>query len=262
MPTAWIRLVLLLQATSALNSAVANTPVRPLIYLNSTEGTRLLKAASHDAPYWQVAPVLETQLPGQCGPTTAAVLLNALAAQGLRAPESEEFSYHNPLFSDTVHYWEQHNVVNSSTCARRVYAGWVGALQQVAALMECAGPKVKAVQLGQSNAAAFRKELVAAFESSPLRYVSVNFDRRTLGQEGVGHHSPVGAYDAGTDRALVMDVARYKYPPAWVGIEDLVVAMTGGAGPFGTPRGFLVVQMPPAWGARAVDAAHQLSAAV
>ena len=31
-----------------------------------------------------------------------------------------------------------------------------------------------------------------------------------------GHISPLAAYDAETDRLLILDVSRYKYPPVWV----------------------------------------------
>ena len=34
-------------------------------------------------------------------------------------------------------------------------------------------------------------------------------------QTGDGHFSPVAGYHAGTDSVLVLDVARFKYPPYW-----------------------------------------------
>jgi len=80
--------------------------------------------------------------------------------------------------------------------------------------------------------------------------VAVNFDRKRVGQEGFGHHSPVGAYDAASDRVLVLDVARYKYPPAWHRLDRLFYAMEdesapGPMRPWLTPRGFLIVGPPP-----------------
>lgn len=38
---------------------------------------------------------------------------------------------------------------------------------------------------------------------------------------GGGHFSPIGGYHASTDSALVLDVARFKYPPYWVALSDL-----------------------------------------
>ena len=38
---------------------------------------------------------------------------------------------------------------------------------------------------------------------------------------GGGHFSPIGGYHAATDSALVLDVARFKYPPYWVAVPHL-----------------------------------------
>jgi len=48
-----------------------------------------------------------------------------------------------------------------------------------------------------------------------------NFDRSGLGMVGAGHFSPVVAYNPSKDLALVLDVARYKYPPFWVPLLSL-----------------------------------------
>ena len=53
----------------------------------------------------------------------------------------------------------------------------------------------------------------------------VNYLRKALGQEIGGHISPLGAYDEKSDRFLILDVARYKYPPVWVTASDLFDAM-------------------------------------
>jgi hypothetical protein len=55
--------------------------------------------------------------------------------------------------------------------------------------------------------------------------------------------SPLGAYDAGSDRVLILDVARYKYPPHWVPTAALFDAMAAPAG--SASRGWLVASVPP-----------------
>ncbi|KAF2286792.1 hypothetical protein GH714_030374 [Hevea brasiliensis] len=40
-----------------------------------------------------------------------------------------------------------------------------------------------------------------------------------------GHFSPIGGYHAGRDMALILDVARFKYPPHWVPLTLLWEAM-------------------------------------
>jgi glutathione gamma-glutamylcysteinyltransferase len=53
----------------------------------------------------------------------------------------------------------------------------------------------------------------------------VSFSRAALSQTGDGHYSPVAAYHAATDSVLILDVARFKYPPYWVAVADLYRAM-------------------------------------
>ena len=52
-------------------------------------------------------------------------------------------------------------------------------------------------------------------------FMVVSFSRSTLGQTGDGHFSPIAAYSAETDRCLILDVARFKYPPYWVPVKDI-----------------------------------------
>ena len=43
--------------------------------------------------------------------------------------------------------------------------------------------------------------------------------------QGGGHFSPLAAYNGKADDLLLMDVARYKYPPFWVDTDLLWQAM-------------------------------------
>ena len=69
------------------------------------------------------------------------------------------------------------------------------------------------------NLELFRSLLLKAISNQ--HFIIVNFLRTSLGQEGGGHHSPVAAYDTITDRFLILDVARYKYPAYWVKADKL-----------------------------------------
>ena len=55
--------------------------------------------------------------------------------------------------------------------------------------------------------------------------LAASYSRKTLGQTGDGHFSPVGGYDAASDQVLLLDVARFKYPPHWVPLTLLYEAM-------------------------------------
>jgi glutathione gamma-glutamylcysteinyltransferase len=72
----------------------------------------------------------------------------------------------------------------------------------------------------------------------------VSFGRSGLQQTGDGHFSPVAAYHSETDQVLVLDVARFKYPPYWVSVKDLFEAMTLLDQATRLPRGWFVLQKP------------------
>jgi Phytochelatin synthase len=72
--------------------------------------------------------------------------------------------------------------------------------------------------------------------------VIVNYLRKALGQQTGGHISPLAAYDAKEDRFLILDVARYKYPPVWVKVSDLFDAMnTTGSANGNKTRGYVLI---------------------
>lgn len=72
-------------------------------------------------------------------------------------------------------------------------------------------------------------------------FLIVNDDRRQLQQAGAGHISPVGAFDAPTDRVLILDVATRKYPYTWVPLAALWTAMNTADSDTGHTRGYLLV---------------------
>jgi glutathione gamma-glutamylcysteinyltransferase len=56
-------------------------------------------------------------------------------------------------------------------------------------------------------------------------FIIANFDRSTLQQTGDGHFSPIAGYHQQSDSVLILDTARFKYPPWWVKVENLWEAM-------------------------------------
>ena len=56
-------------------------------------------------------------------------------------------------------------------------------------------------------------------------FVLVNYLRKAIAQKTGGHISPLAAYNQESDRFLILDVSRYKYPPVWVKAEELWQAM-------------------------------------
>lgn len=52
-------------------------------------------------------------------------------------------------------------------------------------------------------------------------YGIINFGRQELEQTGSGHFACIGGYHQESRSVLVLDTARFKYPPFWVPIEML-----------------------------------------
>ena len=46
-----------------------------------------------------------------------------------------------------------------------------------------------------------------------------SYDRQGVGQAGSGHFSPLGGYNEAEDLVLVLDTARFKYPPHWIKLD-------------------------------------------
>lgn len=93
----------------------------------------------------------------------------------------------------------------------------------------------------------FRRDIRWILSGSEAKHpplLVVSFSRQALGQTGDGHFSPIAAYHEETDRVLVLDVARFKYAPYWVGVEDLFRSMRDPDSDTGKPRGWFLLSPP------------------
>jgi hypothetical protein len=76
--------------------------------------------------------------------------------------------------------------------------------------------------------------------------LAVSYSRQVLGQTGTGHFSPIGGYHKQRDLVLVMDTARFKYPPHWVSVPLLFDAMKEVDPDTGLLRGYFLTSKAPA----------------
>lgn len=113
-------------------------------------------------------------------------------------------------------------------------------LDEVACLARCNGAAVDMLRAESSDAAAWRSSLLATARGDCV--VIASYDRAGLDQTGSGHFSPVGGYHAARDLVLVLDVARFKYPPHWISAERLWQAMHAVDPATGRSRGWLSLQ--------------------
>lgn len=70
--------------------------------------------------------------------------------------------------------------------------------------------------------------------------LTANFHRKTLGQTGLGHYSPIGAYNMKRDLVLILDVAKFKYDSYWCKLESLYESMKPLDTTSQLSRGFLI----------------------
>lgn len=114
-------------------------------------------------------------------------------------------------------------------------------LGEVGCLAQCNGAAVQLQHALSDGLPAFRRSLLASVRAPAGPFVVANYDRSTLDQTGAGHFSPLAAWHAPTDHVLVLDVARFKYPPHWVPVERLWAAMCAHDADTQEPRGYLLI---------------------
>ena len=235
MPAGLLRslaLSLLLLATGA----AAETLALPdkLIDLRSGPGEALLLEASPLEAYFPISVAFETQKnQAYCGVASMVMTLNALKAPAPTSPEYQPYAV-----------FTQDNVLDDDTdkiLPRTVLAHQGMTLDQLGSILALHPVSVEVRHAADGGLDAFRKAASAALAAKD-HVVVVNYLRRALGQERGGHISPLAAYDAKADRFLILDVARYKYPPVWVTASDLFDAMnTTDADNDNKTRGYVLV---------------------
>jgi hypothetical protein len=89
---------------------------------------------------------------------------------------------------------------------------------------------------------AFRVHLAAMEQGD--RLLAGNYHLATTYGDNwdIGHFSPIGAYDAATDRVLLLDVWKADYEPYWVDRMRLLKGMVPVSELTGTSRGYLVMR--------------------
>ena len=112
-------------------------------------------------------------------------------------------------------------------------------LIEFSCLARCNGLDVK-VHSAPMSIDDFRKDVRAVSRSSNT-FMALSYSRKSLGQTGDGHFSPVGGYSEKDDSLLLLDVARFKYPSYWTTIQDAYDAMLPIDKVTGQPRGYTLL---------------------
>ncbi len=205
------------------------------IALPEPEGQTLLLQSVDRADYGPLAEQFLTQARlSYCGVASMVMVLNSLAV-----PAPLAAGYGNYRF------WTQENVFDSprtrAVLSPELVARRGMSLDQLGALLASHGLQTRAIHGDRLSLAQLRL-LLRHNLNNPGDRLLVNYDRTAVGQAGGGHISPVAAYHAATDRVLILDVARYRYPSTWVALVDLWQAIRSTDNSSGRSRGVVVVR--------------------
>jgi hypothetical protein len=220
--------------TIALRAETLPLPV-DLTDLNSEEGEKYLLESHALKAFFPLSSNFVTQkTQSYCGVASTVMVLNALGAPAPTTPEYQPY-----------HTFTQDNLLDDATDAilpREVVARQGMTLDQLGGLVALHHPVAVEVRHADDGGLEAFRAAARDYLAAKDRFVIVNYLRKTIGQEVGGHISPLAAYDGETDRFLILDVARYKYPPVWVKTVDLFAAMnTPDFSNGGKTRGYVLV---------------------
>ncbi|KAH9785269.1 glutathione gamma-glutamylcysteinyltransferase 1 [Citrus sinensis] len=189
-------------------------PSPPAIDFASSEGKQLFLEAIQGGTmegFYRLISYFQTQSePAYCGLASLSMVLNALAIDPGR-------KWKGPW------RWFDESMLDCCEPLEKVKEKGIS-FGKLVCLAHCAGAKVEAFRTNQSTIDDFRKYIIRCSASEDCHVIS-SYHRGAFKQTGTGHFSPIGGYHAGRDMALILDVARFKYPPHWVPLTLLWEAM-------------------------------------
>lgn len=184
---------------------------------SSSQGEALLLAAQSREAYLKLSSQFLTQKTQTfCGVASMVMVFNAL---NLPAPESMEYAPYRIFTQDNLFNAKTEAILPRDTILKQGMT-----LNQMGSLAALQPVQVDVRHAAESSLDQFRKE-ASSYLAQEGHFVVINYLRDGLGQQAGGHFSPLAAYEAKTDRFLILDVARYKYPPVWVTASELFAAM-------------------------------------
>ncbi|XVF21544.1 hypothetical protein REPUB_Repub12eG0099000 [Reevesia pubescens] len=205
-------------------------PSPPAIEFASPEGKQLFTEALAGGTaegFFKLISYYQTQSePAYCGLATLAMVLNALTIDPGR-------TWKGPW------RWFDDSMLDCCEPLEKIKNQGI-TFGKVACLAVCNGAQVEPFRTDQSSLDDFRKRVISCTSSEDCHLI-VSYNREVFKQTGTGHFSPIGGYHAGKDMVLILDVARFKYPPHWVPLPLLWDAMNTIDKATGHPRGFMVI---------------------
>eukprot|EP00475_Leptophrys_vorax_P004501 TRINITY_DN126_c0_g1_i1.p1 TRINITY_DN126_c0_g1~~TRINITY_DN126_c0_g1_i1.p1 ORF type:complete len:602 (+),score=132.08 TRINITY_DN126_c0_g1_i1:71-1876(+) len=212
-------------------------PCPPAISFSSQEGQKIFRMAlesGHLDGYFQLAEQFTTQMePSFCGLASLCVVLNALEVDPQRIWKGGW-------------RWFSETMLDCCVPIAQIEKDGI-TFPQMVCLAKNHGLDAAKVGRGE-DVEAFRnavKEATHWNAENPQdkKHMIVSYSRKTFEQSGDGHFSPIGGYCPEKDLVLILDVARFKYPPHWVSLEKLCASMQQLDPVTKKPRGWMLLSV-------------------
>lgn len=215
-----------------------------LVSWSSAEGIKRFQESKAKVDFFTLANFFEGQRDGLiCGPTTGAIILNSLFIRKDNFKELPKTRLKDELrstlpkgYDGSLKKFTPRTFISQKASRIKSWPEIYGKkkngkadyglqLRQLHRVFKSHGVDSKLKIVNQSLTL---KRMRKDFKSNLMNsgdYVVVNYARKTLGQSGGGHISPVAAYHEGSDSFLVMDVNPNKDNWVWVSARDLHQSM-------------------------------------
>lgn len=219
-----------MMAASTFHRRILNAPA---VSFSSPEGRALFESSQRRGfleSYFRLAEHFTTQSdPAFCGLGSLSMALNTLNVDPKRVWKGA---------------WRWFDDSMLDCCVSLEIVKQIGiVLPKLACLAQCNGADVTLHFATDITEQAFREDVSAVCSDRSGEFVIIaSYSRKGLRQTGDGHFSPIGAYDPDTDSVLILDVARFKYPPHWVPLPALFAAMHALDEATGRSRGYLRIR--------------------
>ena len=202
---------------------------------DSLEGLSRLQRSEAKENFWKLVRFYESQKHGTyCSVATSVIALNALS---IKPPQSIVLGKYRLFTQDDFFSDQVSSVIQQSDVIERGMS-----LEELANVLKIFPLNVLKYEACALSHEEMRDLLVTALKN-PKQCVLALYQRKVLKQEGGGHWSPLAAYDSASDSFLILDVARFKYPPLWVSATELMNAMQT-KNIYDKSRGFIIIESP------------------
>lgn len=239
----YVLAILMVSASSSLLCSCNKVGARQVdvdegpVTLSSDSGLEMLRSSDGLRSFAMLIATFETQANlAYCGVASSVAALNAIGRERPVSPEHGTYR----LYTQSNFFDAATDAVLSEDKVRR--SGMT--LAELGSALAAHKADVKVSHADEATIDGFRSK-ARAILSSASGVILINYYRPAVGQQGGGHISPVAAYDAHTDRFLILDVARFKLPPVWVRAVALWAAMKAVDEESGRSRGWVIVQSAP-----------------